>query len=122
MGMAVFNPNQFMQTFTEQQIALASATAQLVGLVVERERLFHQREEARARALAERETARQMSDFLSLIGHELRNPLTSLKGQVQLAQRQVARLRASEEALSGIMGGYAPTSPLTYLAMRAAYQ
>lgn len=109
MGMVVFNPGQFMQTFTEQQIALASATAQLVGLVVERERLFRQREEARASALAERETARQMSDFLSLIGHELRTPLTSLKGQVQLTQRQLTRLFSAQDALPGIVVDSPPT-------------
>jgi PAS domain S-box-containing protein len=99
IGIVVFNPDKTERAFTEQQIALAGATAQLVGLVVERKRLLSERGEARARALAEHETARQMSDFLSLIGHELRNPLTSLKGQVQLTQRKVARLLVSEDAL-----------------------
>jgi len=103
IGMVIFHPSKLTQTFTEQQIALAGATAQLVGLVVEREGLLREREEARASALAERETARQMSDFLSLIGHELRNPLTNMKGQVQLAQRQMTRLMASEDALTGVM-------------------
>ncbi len=103
IGMVIFNPSKLAQTFTNQQIALAGATAQLVGLVVEREGLLREREEARAIALAERETARQMSDFLSLIGHELRNPLTSIKGQVQLAQRQLMRLQASDAALPGIL-------------------
>jgi signal transduction histidine kinase len=99
IGIVVFNPDKTERAFTVQQIALAGATAQLVGLVVERKRLLSERGEARARALAEHETARQMSDFLSLIGHELRNPLTSLKGQVQLTQRKVARLLVSEDAL-----------------------
>jgi PAS domain S-box-containing protein len=109
MGMVVFNPGQSTRTFTEQQIALASATAQLVGLVVERERLFRQREEARASALAERETTRQMSVFLSLIGHELRTPLTSLKGQVQLTQRQLARLLSAQGELPGAVADSLPT-------------
>ena len=101
IGMVIFHPSTLMQTFSDQQIALAGATARLVGLVVERGQLLHEREAARASALAERETARQMSDFLSLIGHELRNPLTSLKGQIQLTQRQLARQSAPEEALPG---------------------
>jgi PAS domain S-box-containing protein len=67
----------------------------------ERNQLAREREEARASALAERETARQMSDFLSLIGHELRNPLTSLKGQIQLAERQLKRVQASQDTVPG---------------------
>jgi PAS domain S-box-containing protein len=65
----------------------------------ERNQLAREREEAHASALAERETARQMSDFLSLIGHELRNPLTSLKGQIQLAERQLKRVQASQDTV-----------------------
>lgn len=103
VGLVIFHLSKFAQAFTDQQIALAEATAQLVGLVVERERLFGEREEARASALAERETARQMSEFLSLIGHELRNPLTSMKGQIQLTQRQMARQPTLEDALPGSM-------------------
>lgn len=110
IGMVIFHPSKLTQTFSDQQIALAGATAQLVGLVVERERLLREREEARASALAERETARQMSDFLSLIGHELRNPLTSMKGQIQLAERQMMRTLASDGALSGTATGLLPTA------------
>ncbi|HEY7122354.1 MAG TPA: HAMP domain-containing sensor histidine kinase [Ktedonobacterales bacterium] len=44
-----------------------------------------------------------MRDFLSLIGHELRNPLTSLKGQIQLVQRQVLRHEAAQDAVPGTM-------------------
>ncbi|HEY7349951.1 MAG TPA: PAS domain S-box protein [Ktedonobacterales bacterium] len=99
IGMVIFNPSRFAQTFTEQQIALAGATAQLVGLVVERERLLHEREDARAHALALDESNRQMDTFLSMVSHELRNPMASMKLGVQLIQR---RLR--ERAFFGISG------------------
>ncbi len=36
----------------------------------------------------------EMSDFLSLLGHEVRTPLTGLNGYVQLAQRRLQRLQA----------------------------
>jgi len=86
---------------------LRDGDGQLVGIVcvfrdqTERNQLAREREEAQTRALAERETSRQMSDFLSLIGHELRSPLTSLKGQIQLAQRQMMHQQGSDAALPG---------------------
>ena len=36
----------------------------------------------------------EMSDFLSLLSHEVRTPLTGLNGYVQLAQRRLQRLQA----------------------------
>ncbi len=91
IGLLIFNPHQLAQTFTEQQIALAGATAQLVGLVIERERLLREREDARAHALALHEWNRQMDTFLSMVSHELRTPLASMKLSVQLTQRRLNR-------------------------------
>jgi PAS domain S-box-containing protein len=88
---------------------LRDGRGQVTGAVLllhdrtERNQLAREREEARASALVEQETAQQMSDFLSLIGHELRNPLTSLKGQIQLAQRQMRHLETSDAALPATM-------------------
>src|SRR5262249_26223661 len=101
LGILMLDYGSASHRYTPTEHTLAGAVAKLAALILERERLFSEREEARASALAERETARQMSDFLSLIGHELKTPLTSLKGQAQLAQRQMARLLATEDALPG---------------------
>jgi PAS domain S-box-containing protein len=87
IGLVVFNPGPLEQKFTEPQIALAGATAQLVGLVVERERLLREREEARANALALQETNRQLDTFLGMASHELRTPLASLKLSLQMMSR-----------------------------------
>lgn len=90
IGLVIFNPGSgAQQTFTDQQIALAGATAQLVGLVVERERWWREREEARARALALQESNRQMDTFLGLVSHELRTPLASMKMSLQLLRRSM---------------------------------
>jgi PAS domain S-box-containing protein len=60
--------------------------------ITEREHIQREREEARANALALRESNRRMDEFLGIVSHELRTPLTTIKGNVQLAK---SRLRAS---------------------------
>jgi PAS domain S-box-containing protein len=91
IGIVVFNPNKLKQAFTEQQIALAGATAQLVALVVERERLLREHEDARAHSLALDKSNQQMDTFLSLISHELRTPLASMKLSLQVIHHRLER-------------------------------
>jgi PAS domain S-box-containing protein len=66
--------------------------------VTDLERLLHEQAEARARELALRETARQMDAFLGIASHELKTPLTSIKGNLQLARRYLTRLSLQEAA------------------------
>jgi signal transduction histidine kinase len=75
--------------------------AGLAALVLERERLQREREEARGSAIALREANRRMDEFLGIAGHEMRTPLTSIKVSLQLAQRRMVRLRESENAQTG---------------------
>jgi PAS domain S-box-containing protein len=79
--------------FTQEELALAEAVAQLAALTIERERLLHEREEAQANELALREINQRMNTFLAIAGHELRTPVTSMKANVQLASRAVRPLR-----------------------------
>ncbi len=78
--------------FTPQERDLARATARLAALVVERERLAYEREEAQQQAQVMRETTRRMDEFLGIASHELRTPLTSIMANVQIAERQLTRL------------------------------
>jgi signal transduction histidine kinase len=77
---------------------LMEGVAGLAALVLERERLQREREEARGSALALQEANRRMDEFLGVAGHEMRTPLTSIKVSLQLAQRRTARLREHEDA------------------------
>jgi PAS domain S-box-containing protein len=77
---------------------LLERVAGLAALVLERERLQREREEARGSALALREANRRMDEFLGVAGHEMRTPLTSIKVNLQLVQRRIARLREPEHA------------------------
>ncbi|HEX6779358.1 MAG TPA: ATP-binding protein, partial [Ktedonobacterales bacterium] len=106
IGMVVFNPSKLVQTFTDQQIALAGVTAQLVGLVIERERLLHEREAARAHALALHEAHQQMDTFLGLVSHELRTPLATMKLAVQLIHRRLERASLDMPEAAGDLGAF----------------
>ena len=78
------------------ETAVIEAVARLGALVLERERLVREREEARASELALRETQAEMDVFLGIAGHELKTPLTSLKLALQLGERRLRRLIQAE--------------------------
>jgi signal transduction histidine kinase len=73
--------------FSPPDMSLGQAVGKLAGLVMERERLLFEREEARSHELALQETHRRMDEFLDLASHELRTPLTTIKGNLTLARR-----------------------------------
>jgi PAS domain S-box-containing protein len=77
--------------YPAEDTALAHAIAKLVVLVIERERLLEERAQAQGRALALEEVNQRMDAFIALAAHELRNPLTALKGTLQLIMRRQAR-------------------------------
>ncbi len=93
VGVLALDYGNELHTFTEQERALAEAVAQLAALVFERDRLLHEREDARAAALAAQRTARRMHVFLGIAGHELRTTVTSIKMGVQLSRQALRNLQ-----------------------------
>ncbi|HEY7357606.1 MAG TPA: PAS domain-containing sensor histidine kinase [Ktedonobacterales bacterium] len=63
-----------------------------------REHLLQERAGAQVQELALQETIRRMDQFLSIVGHELRTPVTSLKNMVQLMLRRTNRAASSDPA------------------------
>lgn len=94
VGVLSLDHDGVAHVYTPDDVALAHAVARLGALIIERERLLGEREEARASATALREANRRMDEFLSIAGHELRTPLTSIGGNTQLLQRRLRRLAA----------------------------
>lgn len=90
--------------YTEDELALAEAVGQLTALVIERERLLQEREEARASALALQVANRRMEEFLGIAGHELRTPLASLLGNVQLIERRLAHTSSARKSIEDLAG------------------
>lgn len=83
--------------YTAEEMALAGTVANLVGLVIERERLLRERESSRAKVIALHEANKRMDEFLGIACHELKTPLAAIKGNVQLAERRIARLSRQQE-------------------------
>lgn len=75
--------------------------------ITEREDLQREQIEAHARELTLQKTKEQMDDFLGIISHELRTPMTTIKGNVQLAKMRLQfalrGLSAENAALSQIL-------------------
>jgi signal transduction histidine kinase len=85
--------------YTQQEMQLTKVVTELVALVIERERLLHERAQAEANALAAQESTRLMDAFIGIAGHELRTPLTTIKGNIQLVNRQVTRMLQQQDTL-----------------------
>jgi PAS domain S-box-containing protein len=89
VGTIILNPADEKHEFTPDEIALATAMGKLAVLIIERERLLREREDARASELATRVAKQRLDEFLSVASHELRTPLTTIKGNIQLARQRV---------------------------------
>jgi PAS domain S-box-containing protein len=81
-------------TCTPDDLALAAGVARLAALVLQREQLLREREEARGHALALADANRRMDEFLSVATHELRSPVTASALAIELARASLAALAA----------------------------
>jgi signal transduction histidine kinase len=66
-------------------------------MFLETGRLYREREIARANEQAMRELNRRQDEFLSIVSHELKTPLTSLCGYIQLMERRFNAWRPGEK-------------------------
>jgi signal transduction histidine kinase/PAS domain-containing protein len=75
--------------YAPDEIRLTMTVGRLAALVIERHRLLREREEARASAMALQVANERMDTFIGIAGHELKTPLTSIKGNLQLVTRRL---------------------------------
>ena len=93
VGGLVIAKASFDSEYTPEEIELVKAVAAETMLVIDCLHCLCGQAEERARALAQQEMSLLVNEFLNLASHELNTPLTSIKGNIQLAQRRLARLK-----------------------------
>jgi PAS domain S-box-containing protein len=81
--------------FSPEHAATLTTAATMVAVAVENARLLEREREARDRAV---DAVRQRDEFLATAAHELKTPLTSVRGASQLALRRIERDAAAGRA------------------------
>ena len=99
-------------SYTRQEMVLVQTIARLTALTFTRAQLERERALASANELALRETNRQIEAYLSIVCHELKTPLTIMRGSLQLAERKMQKLLTSETVHTDEAARIAPVQTL----------
>ncbi|HZR39636.1 MAG TPA: ATP-binding protein [Ktedonobacteraceae bacterium] len=92
VGMLCVDSGSREHSYTRHEMALLWTVARLTALTLARAHYQRGYAETRAKELALHEANRRMEEFISIICHELKTPLTVMKGSIQLAERKVRQL------------------------------
>jgi PAS domain S-box-containing protein len=98
IGALVIAANDPDRAMTDEQLPLAEVLAERAALAIENAKLYTEQVEARRKV---EDLSRLKDEFLSIASHELRTPVTSIKGYTQLAKMLIKEddLATSEEYL-----------------------
>ena len=93
--------------FPQWSFDLLKALARLVSMSIERTSLLHTSVQQQEEIETIRLLLQQKENFLSLTAHELKNPLTAIRGHAQILQRRIKRsqqtaIESNHELLSGL--------------------
>ena len=99
LGVLVIAANDPNRRMTDDKLPLAEVLAERAALAIENAKLYTEQVEARRKV---EDLSRLKDEFLSIASHELRTPVTSIKGYTQLAKTLIREndLTTSEEYLS----------------------
>jgi PAS domain S-box-containing protein len=98
LGALVIAANDPDRAMTDDKLPLAELLAERAALAVENAKLYTEQVDARRKV---EDLSRLKDEFLSIASHELRTPVTSIKGYTQLAKTLIREndLATSEEYL-----------------------
>ncbi|HVT45141.1 MAG TPA: ATP-binding protein [Thermoanaerobaculia bacterium] len=99
IGALVIAANDPVRQMNDEKLPLAEVLAERAALAIENARLYTEQVEARQKV---EDLSRLKDEFLSIASHELRTPVTSIKGYTQLAKTMIHEndLSTSEEYLA----------------------
>jgi len=98
LGALLIAANDPERAMTDDKLPLAEVLAERAALAIENAKLYTEQVEARRKV---EDLSRLKDEFLSIASHELRTPVTSIKGYTQLAKTLINEndLATSEEYL-----------------------
>jgi PAS domain S-box-containing protein len=98
IGALIIAANDPDRAMTDEKLPLAELLTERASLAIENARLYTEQVEARHKL---EDLSRLKDEFLSIASHELRTPVTSIKGYTQLAKMLIREndLNTSEEYL-----------------------
>src|SRR5260221_7675479 len=98
LGAIIIAANDRERAMTDENLPLAEVLAERAALAIESSKLYTEQVEARRKV---EDLSRLKDEFLSIASHELRTPVTSIKGYTQLAKTLIREndLATSEEYL-----------------------
>jgi PAS domain S-box-containing protein len=98
LGALVIAANDPDRAMTDDKLPLAEVLAERASLAIENAKLYTEQVDARRKV---EDLSRLKDEFLSIASHELRTPVTSIKGYTQLAKTLIREndLATSEEYL-----------------------
>jgi PAS domain S-box-containing protein len=98
IGALIIAANDPERAMTDDKLPLAELLAERAALAIENAKLYTEQVEARRKL---EDLSRLKDEFLSIASHELRTPVTSIKGYTQLAKMLIREndLSTSEEYL-----------------------
>jgi PAS domain S-box-containing protein len=112
IGLLCVDSGNREHSYSPHEVTLVQTIARLAALLLARAQLLREHAEVRANELALREANRHMEEFLSIICHELKTPLTVMRGSLQLAERKVKRLVEADALQPGELRRFAPVQAL----------
>lgn len=95
IGMLTLDHNGRHHEYNQRELRVLEGMTRLAAIAIQNVRLLQEASDAATL----REANRLKDEFMSLIAHELRNPLTTIKGYTQMTQRQLRKTGTPETQL-----------------------
>ncbi len=112
VGLLCVDDGSRERVYSAQEMTLVQTIARMISFLLGRTYLQREYAEVRANEIALREANQHMEDFLNLVCHELKTPLTVIRGSLNLAERKVKRLISTEATVSDEVRRFSPVLAL----------